>query len=246
MLMSVRGAIAATLLAGSALAATPAFAQDAEAPGAITVSGNVALTSDYRFRGISQSDGKPAIQGGLTVSHESGFYLSTWSSSIDFDSATLGGQEIDVYGGWTGELTPGLKLDAGLLYYIYPGADKGLNTDFFEPYISVAGSVGPATVKVGATYAWDQAALGDNDNLYVYSNVDIAIPNTPVTVSGHIGYTDGFLALSGDGDTFDWSVGASATVFGPLSVGVTYVGMGGPSIKQFTDDTVVATLTATF
>lgn len=245
MLMSVRGTIAATLLAGTALAATPAFADEAAAPSAITISGNVALTSDYRFRGISQADGKPAIQGGLTVAHESGFYASVWSSSIEFAGTNAAGsQEIDVYGGWTGEVTPGLTLDAGLLYYVYPGAD--FTSDFFEPYASLTGAIGPAKLKVGVAYAWDQAALADKDNLYVYSNLDVAIPSTPLTVSAHVGYTDGFLAISGDGNTIDWSIGASATLVGPLSLGVSYIGMGGPSANDFTDDAVVATLTATF
>lgn len=247
MLTSVRGVLAATLLAGTALAATPAFADEADAPAGITVSGNVALTSDYRFRGISQTDGNPAIQGGITVAHESGFYVGGWASSLEFAGTNvLGGQEIDAFGGWSGEVTPGVTLDAGLLYYIYPGAASGLDSDYFEPYASISGDIGPAKVKVGAAYAWEQNALGDEDNLYVYSNVDIGVPNTPLTVSGHVGYTDGILAISGDGDTFDWSVGASASLFGPLSVSVSYVGMGGPSINDFSDDTVVATLTASF
>ncbi len=245
MTMSVRGAIAAALLAGTAFAAAPAFADEAEAPSAITISGNVALTSDYRFRGISQSDGKPAIQGGLTVTHETGFYASVWSSSIEYAGTNAAGsQEIDLMGGWSGEVTPGLTLDAGLLYYVYPGAN--FTSDFFEPYASLSGSVGPAKLKVGVSYSWDQAALLDKDNLYVYSNLDIAIPNTPLTVSGHIGYTDGFLATSADRNTFDWSIGASASVVGPLSLGVSYIGMGGPKASDFTDDAVVATLTASF
>lgn len=239
MLMSVRGAIAATLLAGSAFVAMPAFADEAAAPSEITVTGNVALTSDYRFRGISQTIGKPAIQGGMTVGHSSGLYATVWSSSVEFDGTS---QEVDLSAGWSGEIASGLTFDGGLLYYAYPGANY--DSDFFEPYASISGSVGPAKVKVGAAYAWDQKALADEDNLYVFSNVDVAIPSTPLTVSAHVGYTDGFMTL--DGDAFDYSIGASATVLGPVSLGVSYVGMDGPSVKDFTDDAVVATLTATF
>lgn len=252
MLTSVRGILAATLLAGTALAATPAFADEADAPADITVTGNVALTTDYRFRGVSQSDGDPAIQGGITVAHQSGFYVGAWASSIEFGGTNvLGGQELDVFGGWSGEVASGITLDGGLLYYVYPGADDGLNSDFFEPYVSVSGDIGPAKVKVGAAYAWDQSALLDQDNLYVYGNVDFAIPNTPITLSGHLGYTDGvlappFLAGTADDSGLDWSVGASASLFGPLSVGVSYVGVEGPSIDGFTDDAVVGTLTASF
>ena len=118
--MSVRGALAATLLAGTALAATPAFADEADAPAEITISGNVALTTDYRFRGVSLSGGDPAIQGGITVTHETGLYVGTWSSSIR-GGDYYGEQELDLFGGWSGEVTSGLTLDAGLLIYVYPG-----------------------------------------------------------------------------------------------------------------------------
>jgi uncharacterized protein (TIGR02001 family) len=254
MLLSVRSAVAATLLAGTALSAAPAFAQDAEAPKEITITGNVALTSDYRFRGVSQSAGDIAIQGGITVSHASGFYIATWASSIG-NTATYGHTELDLFGGWTGEVTPGLTLDAGLLYYAYPNGHLG-DAEFFEPYASVSGQAGPAKVKVGMNYAWDQKGLLNyagnkkSDNLYVYGNVDIGIPSTPLTVSGHLGYTDGVLAPSYyttvDRTGFDWSIGASATIYGPLSLGVSYIGVTGPSVDSYTNDTVVATLTATF
>ncbi|MCJ2177273.1 TorF family putative porin [Novosphingobium album (ex Hu et al. 2023)] len=249
MTMSVRGAIAATLLAGTALAATPAFADEADAPAAITISGNVALTTDYRFRGVSLSSGDPAIQGGITVAHESGLYVSTWSSSIN-GGDVYGQQELDILAGWSGEVTSGLTLDAGLLYYVYPSGHVG-DANYWEPYASLSGDIGPATVKVGVAYDWKQKGLGHDDNLYLYGNVDVAIPDTPLTVSGHIGYTDGVLApefLNGldDRTGWDWSIGASATVFGPLSVSVSYIGVTGPSVDGFTDDTVVGTLTASF
>ena len=254
MTLSVRGLLAASLFAGTALAATPAFADAADAPSAITVSGNVALTTDYRFRGVSLSGGDPAIQGGITVTHESGFYVSAWSSSLAA-SDVYGTQELDLIGGWSGKLGGGLTLDAGLLYYVYPSGHVG-NANYWEPYASVAGTVGPASLKVGVAYDWKQKGVVDyngkhSDNLYVYGNVDVAIPTTPLTVSGHLGYTDGVLApgyLTGNGDKTgtDWSIGASAKVYGPISVGVSYIGVSGPSVNGYTDDTVVGTLTASF
>lgn len=254
MFLSVRGAIAAALFAGTALSAAPAFAQDAEAPKEITVTGSAALTSDYRFRGVSQSAGDIAIQGGVTVSHASGFYVGTWGSSIDLGD-TYGSTELDLFGGWTGAVSSGLTLDAGLLYYAYPNGHVG-HAEFFEPYASVTGQVGPAKIKVGGNYAWKQQALPNfagnkkSDNLYLYGNVDIGVPNTPLTVSGHLGYADGALApcyyCNSDRTGLDWSIGASATVYGPLSVSLSYVGVTGPSVDSYTDDTVVATLTASF
>ena len=81
MLTSVRSLLAATLLAGSALTATPAFAQDEEAGPGVTVSGNVALVTDYRFRGVSLSAGDMALQGGIDAATDGGFYVGTWAST---------------------------------------------------------------------------------------------------------------------------------------------------------------------
>jgi uncharacterized protein (TIGR02001 family) len=264
MLTSVRSLMAASMLAGCALAATPAFAQDAAAPAApaakpdFTVTGNVALVTDYRFRGVSLSGGDPAIQGGITLSHSSGLYVGTWSSSL-VASPLYGTQELDLFGGWTGEVVSGLTLDAGLLYYVYPSGHVG-DANYWEPYASLSGTIGPAKLKVGIAYDWQQKGLINNagkkdDNFYIYSNLDVGVPGTPVTVSGHVGYTDGVLSpcyycagtsTFNDRTGWDYSIGASGTVFGPLSLGVSYVGVSGVSIDGYTDDTIVGTLTAAF
>ncbi|RXZ64119.1 TorF family putative porin [Pelagerythrobacter rhizovicinus] len=253
MLTSIRGLTAAAFLSSVVLTAAPALAQDeTDPPSAVEVSGNVAITSDYRFRGVSLSGGDPAIQGGIDVVHESGFYVGTWGSSID-DGGTdlLGDLELDLYGGWSGQVAEGLTLDVGLLYYMYPTEDLGADTDYFEPYASLAFALGPAEATVGAAYAFDQDALGDSDNLYLYTDLGVGIPNTPISLNAHLGYTDGVLApplLAGttDDSGLDWALGASATVLGGLELGVTYVGVEGPSIDGFTDDTVVATLSMSF
>src|SRR3990167_10424122 len=104
MLTSIRGLLAATVIATSAFAAAPALAQDEEA-GPVTVTGSVTVVSDYRFRGVSLSGGDPAIQGGITVAHESGFYIGTWGSSIDDGGSDFYGDvELDVFGGWSGDV----------------------------------------------------------------------------------------------------------------------------------------------
>jgi len=249
MLTSVRSLLAATVLAGSAFAATPAFAQDDESE--ITVSGNVALVSDYRFRGVSLSAGDPAIQGGIDIGHSSGFYIGTWGSSIE-GGASYGEMELDIYAGWSGTLTPGLDLDVGLLYYAYPAKTNGFGpVDYFEPYMSLSTTLGPVGATVGVAYAWDQDSLGDDDNLYVYTDLEASIPDTPLSLSAHLGYTDGVLApdlLAGgtDDSGIDWSVGASVTFLGGLSLGVAYMDTEGASVSDFTDDAVVGTLSYSF
>ena len=97
MLTSVRSKIAAALLAGCTLAATPAFADETDPPSDITVTGSASLVSQYRFRGLAQSDNKPAVQASMTIAHSSGFYISTWGSSASAGSGpiNIGGTEID-------------------------------------------------------------------------------------------------------------------------------------------------------
>ena len=247
MLTSVRSLMAATVLAGAAFAATPALAQEAESE--FTVSGNVAITSDYRFRGVSLSGGDMAIQGGIDLGHSSGFYVGTWASSIE-DSTTYGEMELDLYAGWSGDITSGLTLDVGLLYYAYPSKDFGAS-DYFEPYVSLSTQLGPVSATVGAAYAWKQKSLGRDDNLYLYTDLEAGIPDTPITLTGHLGYTKGALAprllAGGTKDSgFDWSLGASITALGGLTFGVSYIGTSGPNVKDFTDDAVVATLSYSF
>lgn len=258
MITTLRSLLAATALAG-AFVAVPAFAETAPV-GDITVTGSVALVTDYRFRGVSQSNGDPAVQGSINVNHSSGLYVGAWSSSIS-GGPVYGSQELDLYAGYTHEVLPGLTADAGLLYYAYPSGHVG-KAEFFEPYVSLAKTYGPAKLKVGLNYAWDQTAIGNgsgkDDNIYAYSNLDVAIPTTPLTVSGHLGYQDGALAgpaianaALGTVGTYkrhgwDYSVGASATVLGKVTLGVAYVGVEGPVVNRLTDDQVVGTLSVAF
>ena len=251
MLTSIRGLFAATLLAGSALAAVPAYAEETDPPSDITVSGNVTFVSDYRFRGLSLSGGDPAIQGTININHSSGFYVGAWASSLEQDALDIyGNMELDVYGGWTGEVTSGLTADVGLLYYVYPGGSFG-DGNVFEPYASLTAAIGPATAKFGVAYAWEQDSLGGDDNLYLYTDLSAGIPDTPISLSAHLGYTDGALSpkrLTGVsmGGGFDYSVGASYNITDNLSLGVSYVGVDGASIDSFSNDTVVGSLKLAF
>lgn len=131
-----------TLLAlGAVLAATamPAAAQD--------FSFNVGAVSDYRYRGISQTRLKPAIQGGVDVALPAGFYVGAWASSIKWIK-DFGGDsdvEIDLYGGLKGEITKGLGFDVGVLTYQYPSNKLNPKADTTELYGAL--SFGPATLK---------------------------------------------------------------------------------------------------
>ena len=249
MLTSVRGLLAASLVIGCGMAATPAFADETDPPAELTVTGNVALVSDYRFRGISLSGGDPAIQGAINVNHSSGLYAGLWGSSLE-DSDVYGSLETDFYAGWTGEVSPGLTADVGMTYYVYFNGTVG-DANYFEPYVSLTKTLGPVSAKAGAAYAWKQDSLGGDDNLYLYTDWTLGVPNTPVSIAAHAGYTDGALSPkvltgAGPGGGWDYSLGASYAVTSNLSASVSYVGVDGTSTDSFSNDAVLASLKYSF
>lgn len=217
---------AAALIFG--LAPLAAHAQEEEASGPVTVSGAATIASDYRFRGVSQSDKGMAVQGAITVSHDSGLYAGAWASNLS-GWGTFGGSnmELDLIGGFKAPLSDTATLDVGLTWYMYPaGAD---DTDFAEPYVKLTGTTGPATLTAGVAYAPKQYALANvsnapnsrgqkQDNLYVWGDGALAISGTPFTAKAHIGYSDGNPGLGPNGTSvaptgtyWDWSVGLDAT-----------------------------------
>lgn len=253
MLTSIRGLVAASLIAAGAIVAAPACADEADPPADFTVSGNVTGVTDYRWRGISYSAGDFALQGSIQVNHSSGFYLGTWGSSLEQDLAdTYGSAEVDIYAGWSGNISSGLVADVGVTWYTYPnGTNPAASGNFIEPYASLSTTLGPATAKLGVNYAPSQDALGGDDNTYVYGDLGAGIPGTPVSVSAHLGYTDGALSPNrltsvGPDGGWDYSVGATAAVTKNLSVGVSYIGVDGASIGGFSDDAVVGTVKLAF
>src|SRR5690554_3875510 len=119
-------------LCSAALAAvvvTPVAAQSTEplaTPSDFTFSANMTLASQYRYRGLMQTNNKPAIQGGFDLSHSSGFYVGNWNSSIswlgDSDDDVSAPVEMDFYAGYTGPLWGDVTFDVGVLQYYYPNS----------------------------------------------------------------------------------------------------------------------------
>jgi uncharacterized protein (TIGR02001 family) len=111
--------------AAAAQTQTPAEASATAVAPAPTpaVTGNFNVVSDYRFRGIAQSWGQPAVQGGIDYTHASGFYLGNWNSSVSSNSYNNGASlEMDLYGGYRFEPAKDWTVDVGVLNYLYPGA----------------------------------------------------------------------------------------------------------------------------
>jgi uncharacterized protein (TIGR02001 family) len=221
-----------------ALMATPALAQEEESK-AVTVSGGVTLVSDYRFRGISQTDKDFAVQGSITVTHETGLYASIWGSTVDDYVAAGGDQEIDLIAGFK-KTFGSTTVDVGGLYYYYPGSSKivpGYNSDFLEFYGSVAQAVGPVTAKLAVNFAPKQKALAylpavaKEDNFYGNFSLSGTIPDTKLSLTAAIGRTFTRSFLSGGIKYTDWSVGASYTT-GPVTFGISYVDTSAPRIPS--------------
>ncbi|MGN6689868.1 MAG: TorF family putative porin [Sphingopyxis sp.] len=239
------------LLAASALS-TPAFAQeDEDKAGPFTLSGGVDVVSDYRFRGISLSNEKVEVQPSLTLTHDSGFYVSAWGSGLP-DSPLYGKFELDLIAGFSTEVAPGTTVDLNTTYYTYPGHHNGAGPANYVEFIgSVSHDIGPVSATALAAYAPSQKSLGSDDNIYLNLGLGFAVPNSPVTLNAGLGYTDGSLgAAAADGNYLDWSVGASFTG-GPFTVSVAYIDTdikktGVKAVDTLYDPTVVFTLGVAF
>jgi uncharacterized protein (TIGR02001 family) len=193
------------LMAGLAALTGSAFAQESALPGEF--SGNVTLTSDYVFRGFTQTGEDPAIQGGFDWDSGAGFYLGTWGSNVNFGDGDEASIEIDAYGGYAGEIE-GLSYDVGFIYYWYPGAAGSLNYDFWEVYGSLGYDFGPAAVSFGLAYTPEN--FGDTDDgLYFQSGLSVPVTDQ-FSIDANLNYYDVNAAFGPD--YFDWNVGATLSL----------------------------------
>jgi len=160
------------------------------------LSANVALTTDYIWRGISQTDNGPAIQGGFDYAHSSGFYLGTWASNVDFGDGDDSNIEVDLYGGFAGEFKE-ISFDLGVIHYDYPS--ESIN-NFEEFYIGLGYKF--LSVKVSHT---DDFFAETDDATYYEAGADFELPKG-FNLSLHAGHSD---LDSGADDYNDWKVAVS-------------------------------------
>lgn len=199
------------------LISPPVHAQE-ETP-SITVSGGVTLISDYRFRGISLTGKDPALQGTINLSHQSGLYVGTWGSSLGMGDR-YGPTEVDLYGGWAGNLAKRTSLDVTLAYYSYPGGKGTGKIEYFETTAKLTRDFGLLRATLGSGYSWDQAALG-GDHLYLYGEAAVPVPGLPVTLKAHGGRSKGAISPK-PGGYYDWSLGADVAL-DRLTLGLSYI-----------------------
>ncbi|MDP1027248.1 TorF family putative porin [Sphingomonas sp. KR1UV-12] len=230
------------LVAGLGLSAitAPAFAQeDTAPPPPFTISGSVSVLTDYRLRGISQTDKNAAIQGALTIAHESGFYIGTFGSNLS-GWGTFGGAnvELDAIGGFK-KTMGSATVDAGVTWYTYPGGFS--ESDVVEFFGRLSGTAGPLGLTAGVYYAPKQTSLGNfsatsysrgqrEDNLYLTGDGTLGIPGTPITAKAHIGYSNGNpglgpngTSLAPTGEYWDWALGADVAFYKNLTFNVSYI-----------------------
>lgn len=222
--------------AGTMLAASPAAAQISV--GGVTVSGRATATTDYRYRGVSQSDGDPALQGSFSLSHNSGLYGGVFASTLT-DNVRPGNFELSAYAGYTREILPATEIDVGVQYYAFPNNDGLTGADYVEPYAALRHTLGPVTAEVGAAYAPEQDALGGSDSLYVYGDLSAGLIILPVTATARVGYTSGAARFTGLTDYMDWRIGLERKV-GPATFMLEYVDTDSGAANA--DGTIVASL----
>jgi uncharacterized protein (TIGR02001 family) len=216
----------------AALASGLAQAQGSASPHTIT--GNVGLYSQYIFRGLTQTDRDPAIQGGFDYSHSSGFYLGTWASNIswlrDFGAYTAGGSaEIDFYGGFRNTFGKSdFGYDVGLLYYWYPGttAPGAVDADTLEVY----GALSWKWLSAKLSYALSDDVFGVQNadgTYYLDFTASYPVPNSKLSLVAHYGIQK-FTGSTGtfDNDTNasyeDWKLGVSYALPKDFTIGAFY------------------------
>ena len=228
-----------SLLAFSPSASTVVFASD------WSLGSNVSLTSDYVFRGYTQTDAEPAIQGGFDVNHSSGFFASVWASNVEsnpnapvnYDGANV---EIDVFLGWKGKITDsGLELTVRALRFMYPGTDYNENNsneyaillDYDLTTIALNGSINFSDDYFGIGKAW-------------YFDAGVDIPVGPVNISLQAGRSD----YDAGGDYSDYSIGISGELIG-FGLALSYIdtdGVPGGCVTRSCKERLVFTLSKEF
>lgn len=203
-----------------------------------TLSFNVGAVSDYRFRGISQTSFDPAIQGGADFSHKSGFYAGAWASNIkwikDYLGATEGSYEVDLYGGFKGEIASGFGFDVGVIAYLYPGNTASgagyANADTTEIYGAL--TYGPATLKYSQSTGNFIGNLNSSGSAYLDLSATFDLGNG-FSLVPHIGRQT-IPNQGGNGDYTDYSLAVSKDFGNGLVVTGTL--MGTDAKKSFYTD----------
>ena len=199
-----------TLIALSAAAAVGApIVASAQASSPHSFTGNVTLASEYLYRGIAQTRGKPALQGGFDYAHSSGFYLGTWESNIswisDASPTTSASLEADIYGGFKGSFANDFGFDVGVLTYNYPGKNMpDPKPDTTEVYGALSWKWVSLKYSYATTNLFGVSDSKGSDYIDLSGTYDIG---SGFSLTGHVGHQT--VHNFGDASYTDWKIGAS-------------------------------------
>lgn len=210
-----------------ALAASVAFAQEEKSE--IGVSANMAIASNYVWRGVSQNQDSIALQGGVDLDYK-GFYLGVWGSNVNFDTDVS--VELDFYGGYSSEIA-GIGYDVGYIQYVYPKDTKALN--FGEVYVGL--SKDWDQFGVSATYSFGVET--DDTNPEDYWEIGASTSILPYDIGLQASYGD----YNKVGDNY--SIGLSKS-FEKFDLSVAYIDFSHDTDSSSDEDNVVATVSFSF
>jgi len=216
--------------ASTALAQTPAPA-DPKPAEPYTITGNFGIYSQYVFRGLTQTDRKPAFQGGFDLAHSSGFYAGTWGSNISWlhDAGVVdhgASLEWDFYGGYKYALNDDFGLDAGVLYYWYPGTYSEGVTRPNTTELYLGGSWKWVSLKYSHAVSNTFGIPDSRNSFYIDLSANYPI-NEVLTLNAHVGRQEykGNTNGASNGDTLDytdWKLGVTYAMAGGWNVGAYY------------------------
>jgi uncharacterized protein (TIGR02001 family) len=215
-----RSWLSAAVVAAGLVAVGPSFAADDKIiPGDFT--GTVGFLTDYTFRGLSQTDSKPAVQAGLewtyTISDPISFYAGIWGSNVDFDDGDQGQAEIDFTTGLRGTIDK-FSWQLGFIYYYYPGAKvSGDQYDYYEFMVKGGYDFGFAAVSANVNYSPDYF-FETGTGVFVGTDVSVPLPfleKFKPAVTGHVGYQSiDDNTKFGTPDYLEWAIGVASTIDG--------------------------------
>lgn len=230
----VRHLLLATVLVAFAVS-NQAGAQE-ESP----LSANLTVTTDYVFRGYTQTGENPAVQGGLDWAGSGGWYVGTWASNIDFGSGDDASVEVDIYGGYAWEAN-GVSYDVGVLYYAYPGAESSSGYDFVEAYAGLGYDLDAVSLS-GAVHFTPDNFGETGTGWYLTGGLSGALSDA-VSVDANVGFSQ--VTEDFGEDYLDWNVGLSYA-FSSVALDLRYHDTDLPECAGSCDARVVLSLSAEF
>jgi uncharacterized protein (TIGR02001 family) len=211
-------------------------AQDSTGP---DVAFNVAATSDYVFRGVSQTEEDPAISAGVDLTSGS-FYAGAWASNVSYAGDPDTNAEVDVYGGYRTEVS-GWAVDVGGVAYLYTNQPNGADYDYVEAKLAVSRAIGPATVGGAVFYSPDFFGASEDEATYIEANAAFS-PADKWTISGALGRQ----FVSSDFDYTTWNLGVTYQLTDILILDGRYHDTDEHDFGAVYDSRVVASIKAVF